>query len=93
MINRFIFPTFYLIYVCVAVLFGGEEDSDEFFQTVIAIYDHINYAAPILIIGALFKGEVFCISDSFIESMMNSSPFCTISGMLSCYIIIIIPVI
>ena len=46
-------------------------------------------AAPFLIIGNLLKGEVFCSSDSFIESMINSSPFCTISGMLSCYGVIV----
>ena len=57
------------------------------------IFDSKKCAAPFLIVGGLFKGEVFCSSDSFIESMLNSSAFCTISGMLPFHKIILVVII
>ena len=32
--------------------------------------------------GVLGKAGVFCNSDNFLESLENTSPFCTVSGKL-----------
>ena len=40
-------------------------------------------AVPFLMAATLGKAEVFCSSDSLLESLESASPFCTVSGRLS----------
>ena len=82
--NRMVYPTFYLVYVCVTVVFEGEIATfNSGSQTPLNV---CWFAAPFLIVGTLFKAEVFCGSDNLIESTMNSTPFCAINGRLRQYI-------
>ena len=38
------------------------------------------YADLILLIGVFNKEELFCSSNNFLESFVNETPFCTLSG-------------
>ena len=74
-----VFPTYYLVYVCINLDLGGKTYPK--LLKLLLIIDGCVYTAPFRIVGSLGKAQVFCSSESFFESKETSTTFCTISGM------------
>ena len=83
---RLIFPTYYLVYLCMTAFIIGIEHSTRRFQTIIILLLVITlHAALLIVVGLASEGKLFCSSSDLFETFMNETAYCTFSGsIISC---------